>query len=71
MSTRGIWYTLEEAIGDRLLSRTAVGQITEVLWEEYEIFAQRDLSGFDVEYVLLDVVYESLRLQGGGREGVL
>jgi putative transposase len=71
LSTRDIEDALEEATGDRLLSRTAVSQITEVLWEEYEAFAERDLSGFDVEYLFLDAVYESLRLQGGGKEGVL
>ena len=71
LSTRDIEDALEEATGDRLLSRTAVSQITEVLWDEYEAFAERDLSGFDVEYLFLDAVYESLRRQGGGKEGIL
>jgi hypothetical protein len=42
-----------------------------VLWEEYYSLAQRNLSGFEVEYLFLDAVYESLRLQAEGREGVL
>ncbi len=71
LSTRDIEDALEEATGHRLLSRTAVSQITEVLWDEYEAFAERDLSGFEVEYLFLDAVYESLRLQGGGKEGIL
>ena len=71
LSTRDIELALEEATGSRLLSRTAVSQITEVLWAEYEAFAERDLSGFDVEYLFLDAVYESLRQQGGGKEGIL
>jgi transposase-like protein len=71
LSTRDIEDALEEATGDRLLSRTAVSQITEVLWDEYEAFAERDLSGFEVEYLFLDAVYESLRQQGGGKEGVM
>ena len=71
LSTRDIEDALEEATGDRLLSRTAVSQITEVLWDEYEVFAERDLSGFEVEYLFLDAVYESLRQQGGGKEGIL
>jgi putative transposase len=71
LSTRDIEDALEEATGDRLLSRTAVSQITEVLWDEYEAFAERDLSGFKVEYLFLDAVYESLRQQGGGKEGIL
>jgi putative transposase len=71
LSTRDIEDALEEATGDRLLSRTAVSQITEVLWDEYEAFAERDLSGFEVEYLFLDAVYESLRQQGGGKEGLM
>jgi putative transposase len=71
LSTRDIEDALEEATGDRLLSRTAVSQITEVLWDEYEAFAERDLSSFEVEYLFLDAVYESLRQQGGGKEGVM
>ncbi len=71
LSTRDIEDALEEATGHRLLSRTAVSQVTEVLWEEYEAFAERDLSDFEVEYLFVDAVYESLRQQGGGKEGVL
>ena len=71
LSTRDIEDALREATGDRLLSRTAVSQVTEVLWEEYEAFARRDLSGFEVEYLFFDAVYESLREQGAGQEGVL
>ena len=71
LSTRDIEDALEEATGDRLLSRTAVSQITEVLWDEYEAFAERDLSGFQMEYLFLDAVYESLRQQGGGKEGLM
>ena len=71
LSTRDIEDALEQATGDRLLSRMAVSQVTEVLWAEYEAFAERDLSGFEVEYLFLDAVYESLRKQGGGKEGLL
>ena len=71
LSTRDIEDALVEATGDRLLSRTAVSQVTEVLWADYEAFAQRDLSGFELEYLFLDAVYESLREQGGLKEGIL
>jgi transposase-like protein len=71
MSTRDIEDALEEATGDRLLSRTAVSQLSSVLWDEYKAFAERDLAGFEVEYLFLDAVYESVREQGGGKEGVL
>jgi len=64
LSTRDIEDALEEATGDRPLSQTAVSQITEVLWDEYEAFTERDLSGLAVEYLFLDAIYESLRQQG-------
>jgi putative transposase len=70
-STRDSEDALEDAMGHRLLSRTAVSQITEVLWDGSEAFAEQDLSGFDAEYLFLDAVYESLRQQGGGKEEVL
>jgi putative transposase len=70
-STRDSEDALEDATGDRLMSRTAVSQITEVLWDGSEAFAERDLSGLGAEYLFLDAVYESLRQQGGGKEEVL
>lgn len=48
-----------------------MSRVTEVLWEEYEAFAQRDLSGLEVVYLFADAVYESLRQQAGLKEGVL
>ena len=71
MSTRDIEDAIEEATGERMLSRTAVSRLTESLWEDYASFTQRDLSGFPVVYLFLDAVYESLRRQGGGKEGIL
>jgi putative transposase len=72
LSTRDIEDTFrDQQTGSCTLSRTAVSQITEALWQEYEAFQQRDLSGFAVLYVFLDAVFEPLRRQGRTREGVL
>jgi len=71
MSTRDIEEAIEEATGERILSRTAVSRLTERLWEDYQAFTQRDLSSFPVVYLFLDAVYEALRQQGGGKEGIL
>ena len=57
--------------GALLLSRTAVSEITDSLWEDYQLFCQRDLSDFEVEYLFLDAVYESLRRQGNVKEALL
>lgn len=72
LSTRDIEDTFRDPLtGDSLLSRSAVSDITESLWEEYETFRQRDVSEFEVEYVFLDAIYESLREQGGLKEALL
>ena len=71
LSTRDIEDAFRDVTGDSLLSRTAVSTLTEQLWEDYQVFCERDLSGFEVEYLFLDAVYESLRREAGFKEGVL
>jgi len=64
-STRDI-----EATFQGLLSRTAVSELTEVLWKEYEEFSTRELSELRPAYVFLDGIAERLR-PGSKREAVL
>lgn len=72
LSTRDIEDALAEINGgSQVLSRSTVSRLSEALWEEYEAFAERDLSGFAVVYLFADAVYESLRQQAGLREGIL
>ena len=60
----------EASTGELLISRSAVSEITDRLWEDYRAFCERDLSEIEVEYLFLDAVYESLR-RYGAKEGVL
>lgn len=74
LSTRDIEDLLKELSEDGtepLLSKSSVSEITEVLWEEFEAFAKRDLAGFDVVYLFCDAVYESLRQQAGVKQAIL
>jgi len=73
LSTRDIEDALSELNEGRgpLLSRSTVSRLTEALWEEYEAFSERDLSGYEVVYLFADAVYESLRQQAGLKEAVL
>jgi len=71
LSTRDIEDALTDATGACLLSRTAVSELTDTLWEEYEAFSRRDLAPFEVIYLFVDAIYESLRLQGGLKGGLL
>jgi transposase-like protein len=60
----------DEVTGELMISRSAVSQITDQLWEDYRAFCERDLSKIEVEYLFLDAVYESLR-RYGAKEGIL
>ena len=70
LSTRDIEYSLEQALGQFMLSKSSVSVITECLVEQYEAFKARDLGGFNVAYVFIDVVFEPLR-RYGSRLGVM
>jgi putative transposase len=70
LSTRDIEAMFADETGKSLLSRTAVSEITERLWEEYEAFTRRDLSEFDIVYLFVDGIAERLRV-GCPREPVI
>lgn len=70
LSTRDIEALFADETGKPLLSRTAVSEITERLWAEYEAFASRDLSEFELTYLFVDGIAERLHL-GQPREAVL
>ena len=70
LSTRDIEALFADKNGASLLSRTAVSEITERLWSEYEAFAARDLSEFEITYLFVDGIAERLHL-GQPREAVL
>ena len=61
LSTRDIEEALTTATGERLLCRSSISRITDQLWEEYDLFSQQDLSGYDLVYLVIDAVYESIR----------
>ncbi len=70
LSTRDIEAVFADSDGRSLLSRSAVSEITERLWAEYEAFAGRDLAEFEVTYLFVDGIAERLHL-GQPREAVL
>ena len=70
LSTRDIEAVFADSDGRSLLSRTAVSEVTERLWAEYEAFAGRDLAEFEITYLFVDGIAERLHL-GQPREAVL
>jgi transposase-like protein len=69
LSQRDIEYSLEKALGQFILSKSAVSEMTDTLTQEYEAFRTRDLSGYEVAYLFMDAVYEPLR-RWGSKTGV-
>ena len=70
LSVRGIEDVFKDETGRLLLSRTAVSEIGERLWADYQEFASRDLGEYDVAYLFIDGVAERIR-PGSKREPVL
>jgi len=71
LSTRDVEEALTDATGTCLLSRTSVSEVTDSLWCEYEAFQKRDLGEYEIAYMFVDAVYESLRQQADCKEALL
>ena len=69
-STRDIEALFRSDEGKLLISRTAVSEVTETLWQQYEAFATRDLSQVKPLYLFFDGIAEHLR-PGARTEAVL
>ncbi len=70
LSTRDIEQTLvtvEQGQEKPLLTRSVMSRLSERLTQEYEAFLRRDLSEFDVVYLFVDGVYESVRKYTNGQ----
>jgi transposase-like protein len=67
---RDIEDAFKDESGRLLLSKSAVSQLGERLWEDYQAFAQRDLSEYEIVYLFIDGIAERLR-PGAKREPVL
>jgi transposase-like protein len=70
MSQRDIESSLESALGQFVLSKSTVSELTDTVSEEYEAWRTRDLSQDPVAYLFIDTVYEPLR-RWGQKTGVL
>jgi transposase-like protein len=54
-----------------ILSKSSILKLTEILWEDYEKFINRDLSNYEIVYLQLDAVQESIRKYYLGKEAIL
>jgi transposase-like protein len=70
LSMRDIEATFTDEHGRCALSKSAASQVAERLWQDYQAFVARDLSGNDILFLFIDGVAERLHL-GQRREPVL
>ena len=70
LSVRDIEDAFKDEHGRLLLSKTAVSQLGERLWEDYQAFTQRDLGEYEIAYLFVDGIAERLR-PSAKREPVL
>jgi transposase-like protein len=70
LSTRDVEDACTDATGQLLISKSAVSEITDRLWEDYQEFIARDLSEISVEYLFVDAIFEALR-RHGAKEALL
>jgi putative transposase len=70
LSVRDIEDAFKDENGRLLLSKTAVSELGERLWEDYQAFARRDLGEYEIAYLFVDGIAERLR-PGAKREPVL
>lgn len=70
LSTRDVEDAFRDSTGELLISKSAVSEITDRLWEDYQAFITRDLAEVEVEYLFVDAVFEALR-RHGAKEALL
>ena len=70
LSVRDIEDAFRDENGRLLLSRTAVSELGEQLWADYQDFASRDLSEYEIVYLFVDGIAERIR-PGQRREPVM
>ena len=70
LSVRDIEDAFRDESGSLLLSRTAVSEIGERLWRDYQDFCSRDLGEYDVSYLFVDGIAERIR-PGQRREPIM
>ncbi len=70
LSMRDIEKAFTDENGRCALTKSAASQVAEKLWQDYQAFAARDLSGNDILFLFMDGVAEKLHI-GQRREPVL
>ena len=70
LSTRDIEAAFTDATGRSILGKSAVSEVTERLWQEYQAFRQQQLDEVEVVYLFADGLYEPMRTVGNEHEAL-
>lgn len=70
LSMRDIEDAFTDKDGNCLISKSQASELTDSLRQDYEAFARRDLSDFEVVYLFVDAVYEPMRRVGRTKEAI-
>lgn len=71
LSTRDVENLFVDTLGEKVLSKSGVSEITEKLKGEFEAWRKRDLSDLKIVYLFLDAIYLPVRQGSDEKEGVL
>lgn len=71
LSTRDVESLFQEVFGDTVISKAGVSQLSQTLFEEFDQWRKRDLSGLKLVYLFLDATYVPARQGTGEKEGIL
>jgi putative transposase len=71
LSTRDIETAFTDATGTCVVSKSAVSEVTERLWTDYQTFRAQRWEGVEMLYLFADGLYEPLRGSGDSRDAIL
>lgn len=71
LSTRDIEDAFTDATGSCLLSKSAVSEVTQRLWEDYQAFRLQRWDEVAVLYLFADALYEAVHAGGDHRDAIL
>jgi putative transposase len=71
LSTCDIETAFTDATGQMVLSKSAVSEVTERLWQEYQAFREQRWEEVEILYLFADGLYEPMQATGSSRNAVL
>jgi putative transposase len=71
LSTRDIEMAFTDATGGCVISKSAVSEVTERLWDQYQAFREQRWDDVEIVYLFADGLYEAMRDTGSHREAIL